>query len=210
MALAVFGAVLVVAVTGLEPFGHYPGPYGDLVARIVPTHRQATALVSALTFDVRGFDTLGEEFILFAAVCEQYDERRPGVVLYDRLAGRHANLRGQQAQRYLEGGPHLSGRQVQALGEGGQHLPAASGSAVSPVGVVDHGSASSSPSVHSGMPSVRQISPICQRGNGSPGYHLPWLRCTRPSGATLLPGPPSRGPFPLVRAVGVGGPLGST
>ncbi len=68
-ALAVLGAVLVVAVFGLEPFGHYPGPHGDLVARSVPDQRQATALVSAVTFDVRGFDTLGEEFILFAAVC---------------------------------------------------------------------------------------------------------------------------------------------
>ena len=46
-----------------------------------------------------------------------------------------------------------------------------------------HGSASSASSLHSGWPSARQCSPICQRGNGSPGYHLPWLRCTRPSGA---------------------------
>jgi multicomponent Na+:H+ antiporter subunit B len=69
VALLVLGAVLLVATGGLEPFGHYPGPYGDLVARLVPEGRQATALVSAVTFDVRGFDTLGEELILFAAVC---------------------------------------------------------------------------------------------------------------------------------------------
>ena len=69
VALAVLGGVMVIAVFGLEPFGHYPGPYGDLVARLVPGRRQASALVSAITFDVRGFDTLGEEFILFAAVC---------------------------------------------------------------------------------------------------------------------------------------------
>ena len=36
-----------------------------------------------------------------------------------------------------------------------------------------NGSASSAGSVHSGWPSVRQISPICHRGSGSPGYHLP-------------------------------------
>ncbi len=30
--------------------------------------RQTTAVVSAINFDYRGFDTLGEEFILFAAV----------------------------------------------------------------------------------------------------------------------------------------------
>ncbi len=69
LALVVLAGVLVVAVGGLEPFGNYPGPYGDLVARIVPERRQASALVSAVTFDVRGFDTLGEEMILFAAVC---------------------------------------------------------------------------------------------------------------------------------------------
>ena len=49
-----------------------------------------------------------------------------------------------------------------------------------------HGSASSASSVHSGSPSVRQYSPICQRGNGSPGYHLPWLRCTSPCGAHIF------------------------
>lgn len=69
VALAVLGVVIAVAAGGLEPFGHYPGPYGDLVARVVPERRHATALVSAVTFDVRGFDTLGEELILFAAVC---------------------------------------------------------------------------------------------------------------------------------------------
>ena len=63
------GAVLVVAVTGLEPFGHYPGPYGDVVAQVVPGERHTGQLVAATTFDVRGFDTLGEELILFAAAC---------------------------------------------------------------------------------------------------------------------------------------------
>ena len=46
-----------------------------------------------------------------------------------------------------------------------------------------HGSASSAGSDHSGTPSDRQCSAICQRGNGSPGYHLPWPRCTTPPGA---------------------------
>ena len=69
LALLVLGAVMGVAAGGLEAFGDYPGPYGDLVAKLVPEQRQATALVSAVTFDVRGFDTLGEELILFAAVC---------------------------------------------------------------------------------------------------------------------------------------------
>jgi multicomponent Na+:H+ antiporter subunit B len=69
MALGVLGAVLVVAVTGLEPFGHYPGPYGDVLAKVVPGERHTGQLVAATVFDYRGFDTLGEEMILFAAVC---------------------------------------------------------------------------------------------------------------------------------------------
>jgi multicomponent Na+:H+ antiporter subunit B len=67
--LGVLGAVLVVAVTGLEPFGHYPGPYGDVLARVVPGERHTGQLVAATVFDYRGFDTLGEEMILFAAAC---------------------------------------------------------------------------------------------------------------------------------------------
>jgi multicomponent Na+:H+ antiporter subunit B len=68
-ALGVLGATLVVAVTGLEPFGHYPGPYGDMLARVVPGERHTGQLVTATVLDYRGFDTLGEEMILFAAVC---------------------------------------------------------------------------------------------------------------------------------------------
>ena len=49
--------------------------------------------------------------------------------------------------------------------------------------IVVHGSASSSGRRQIGLPSVRHISAICQRGSGSPGYHLPWLRCTSPPGA---------------------------
>jgi multicomponent Na+:H+ antiporter subunit B len=69
VALAGIGAVLVAAVGGLEPFGHYPGPYGDVVARVVPRERHVPQLVAGVVFDVRGMDTLGEELILFVAAC---------------------------------------------------------------------------------------------------------------------------------------------
>jgi multicomponent Na+:H+ antiporter subunit B len=69
VALAALGAVLVVAVTDLEPFGHYPGPYGDVLAKVVSGERHTGQLVAATTFDYRGFDTLGEELILFTAAC---------------------------------------------------------------------------------------------------------------------------------------------
>jgi multicomponent Na+:H+ antiporter subunit B len=52
---------------GLPGFGHYPGPYGDIINAIAITQTKATGVVSAVNFDYRGFDTLGEEFILFAA-----------------------------------------------------------------------------------------------------------------------------------------------
>jgi multicomponent Na+:H+ antiporter subunit B len=53
---------------GLPDFGHYVGPYGDILNLSSVPERHATAVVSAINFDYRGFDTLGEEFILFAAV----------------------------------------------------------------------------------------------------------------------------------------------
>jgi multicomponent Na+:H+ antiporter subunit B len=53
--------------SGLPPFGHYRGPYGDIVNAIAVAQTHATGVVSAVNFDYRGFDTLGEEFILFVA-----------------------------------------------------------------------------------------------------------------------------------------------
>jgi multicomponent Na+:H+ antiporter subunit B len=65
-------AGLLVLVTlgllGLPGFGNYPGPYGDLVNRQAPEERQVQNAVSAVVFDYRALDTLGEEFILFGAV----------------------------------------------------------------------------------------------------------------------------------------------
>src|SRR5436309_1860362 len=53
---------------GLPAFGHYGGPYGDVLNAVAPTERQAQNVVSAINFDYRGLDTLGEEYILFGAV----------------------------------------------------------------------------------------------------------------------------------------------
>jgi multicomponent Na+:H+ antiporter subunit B len=52
---------------GLPGFGHYPGPYGDIINAVAVAQTNATGVVSAVNFDYRGFDTVGEEFILFAA-----------------------------------------------------------------------------------------------------------------------------------------------
>jgi multicomponent Na+:H+ antiporter subunit B len=52
---------------GLPGFGNYPGPYGFIINRIAVAQTNATGVVSAVNFEYRGFDTVGEEFILFAA-----------------------------------------------------------------------------------------------------------------------------------------------
>lgn len=61
-------AVLVIGYTGLPNFGSYHGVYGRVIDGIGVTLRHGTDLITALNFDIRGFDTLGEEFILFASV----------------------------------------------------------------------------------------------------------------------------------------------
>jgi multicomponent Na+:H+ antiporter subunit B len=53
---------------GLPPFGQYRGPYGDIVNALSVPSRRVTEAVTAVNFDIRAFDTVGEEFILFAAV----------------------------------------------------------------------------------------------------------------------------------------------
>ena len=60
-------AFILWGLTGLPGFGHYPGPYGFIINRIALRQTYATGTVSAVNFDYRGFDTVGEEFILFTA-----------------------------------------------------------------------------------------------------------------------------------------------
>jgi multicomponent Na+:H+ antiporter subunit B len=60
--------VLVAGFAGLPDFGHYRGPYGTVLNAVAVAQRHATDVVTAVNFDYRAFDTLGEEFILFAAV----------------------------------------------------------------------------------------------------------------------------------------------
>ena len=61
-------AVLVIGLLGLPDFGDFQGAYGLVVDRLEPSIRHATDVVTALNFDLRAYDTLGEEFILFASV----------------------------------------------------------------------------------------------------------------------------------------------
>jgi len=68
----VFLAIFVAGLTGLHPVGYAEGlpaeAYGNLVNAITVPERHITDAVTAVNFDVRGFDTLGEEYIMFASV----------------------------------------------------------------------------------------------------------------------------------------------
>jgi multicomponent Na+:H+ antiporter subunit B len=60
--------ILLIAFHHLPHFGHAHELYGAVINRTEPTLRHATDIVTALNFDIRAFDTLGEEFILFVSV----------------------------------------------------------------------------------------------------------------------------------------------
>ncbi len=64
---AVFFGLFCYAATGLPAWGGFHGPYGEYIAHMAVYERHATDTVNAINYDYRGFDTLGEEFILFTA-----------------------------------------------------------------------------------------------------------------------------------------------
>jgi multicomponent Na+:H+ antiporter subunit B len=69
IAACALGGVLLRGLGALPEFGHYVGPYGDVVVPLAVDHGRAIANVAtAIVFDHRGFDTLGEEFIFVAGV----------------------------------------------------------------------------------------------------------------------------------------------
>ncbi|MGZ4294072.1 MAG: MnhB domain-containing protein [Solirubrobacteraceae bacterium] len=97
-------AVLVIGLHGLPAVGDFHGAYGLRVDRIEPHVRRATDIVTALNFDLRAFDTLGEEFILFASVVgvalllrhlrdEDEGEQRSRSLADHRFAGASDSLR---------------------------------------------------------------------------------------------------------------------
>ena len=61
-------ALLGWGVAGLPAFGDYHGPYGLVLNQVALGERHTTNVVAAVVFDYRGFDTLGEELMLFASV----------------------------------------------------------------------------------------------------------------------------------------------
>lgn len=67
-AAVIFSALFVWGLLGLPAVGHYRGPYGDVINAATVPERHITDAVTAVNFDFRGFDTLGEEFIMFVSV----------------------------------------------------------------------------------------------------------------------------------------------
>jgi multicomponent Na+:H+ antiporter subunit B len=65
--LAGFLALLAWGLAGLAAFGDFDGRYGQFLAHLSVPVRRSNSAVAATTFDFRGFDTLGESFILFTA-----------------------------------------------------------------------------------------------------------------------------------------------
>jgi multicomponent Na+:H+ antiporter subunit B len=61
------GAFVVWGLAGLPAFGEYAGPYGNLIVDHVKSQRHIANAVTAVVFDYRGFDTMGEELMLFGA-----------------------------------------------------------------------------------------------------------------------------------------------
>lgn len=89
------GALLLWGLLGLPAFGQYRGPYGDIINSVAVYERHVTNTVTAVNFDYRGMDTIGEEFILFASVAgcalllrEQRGEEKPEEERIRREEGR--------------------------------------------------------------------------------------------------------------------------
>lgn len=66
--LAIVIAVLITAALLIHPFGEPPSEMDDYIIVNTQAETGANNAVTAVVFDYRGYDTLGEATILFAAV----------------------------------------------------------------------------------------------------------------------------------------------
>jgi multicomponent Na+:H+ antiporter subunit B len=63
--LALLVGILAVGLHGVHQMGAYAGPYGNIINAVAQRERNVTDMVTAVNFDYRAVDTLGEEFVLF-------------------------------------------------------------------------------------------------------------------------------------------------
>jgi multicomponent Na+:H+ antiporter subunit B len=94
LSAAALAWVFFLAYGALAPVGFVQSEYGDTVNAITVAERHITDAVTSVNFDIRGFDTLGEEFILFTSVVGvillmRRQEDEPAGDHEDRLPGRN-------------------------------------------------------------------------------------------------------------------------
>jgi len=68
VSLIIFAALLVVTAFLIHPFGDPPSDMDDYIIENTQRETGANNAVTAVVFDYRGYDTLGEATILFTAV----------------------------------------------------------------------------------------------------------------------------------------------
>ena len=68
LACAGLAPAVAALILKMPSFGAHALPYGDLINSSAPRERHVTNAVSAVNFDYRALDTLGEEFMLLGAV----------------------------------------------------------------------------------------------------------------------------------------------
>ncbi|MCC6557781.1 MAG: sodium:proton antiporter [Polyangiaceae bacterium] len=90
-AAVVMAALFFLAFTGLPGAGAGESDYGALVTAAAGPERHLTNAVTAVTFDYRGVDTMGEELVLFAGLV--------GATLLLRPAGRERRRRAPEHAR---------------------------------------------------------------------------------------------------------------
>jgi multicomponent Na+:H+ antiporter subunit B len=100
ISLAAFALMLSSAVYRLPSFGQGVGDAATMLNQMTVAERRVLNVVTAVNFDYRALDTLGEEFVLFAAVA--------GVALL---------LRAQRAEQESQGDDEAPGREVPQTSE---------------------------------------------------------------------------------------------
>ena len=115
VAAAALAVALGVGLAGLPSFGSQLSAYARMLNELAPRQRHVTDVVSAISFDYRGIDTLFEEFILLAAVAGISVLLRPlsdedARTVEDRiLAGAEQQTTG-QLRAALARAPHCAAR----------------------------------------------------------------------------------------------------
>ena len=68
VSLSIFIGFLIATAFLIHPFGYPPSPMDDYIIENTQSETGANSAVTAVVFDYRGYDTLGEATILFTAV----------------------------------------------------------------------------------------------------------------------------------------------